>query len=60
MDEDAGLDGRISFVSSANFTEAALERNVEAGVRIESEDFADHLQRHFEGLVGMGAMQRAV
>lgn len=54
------IDGRVSFVSSANFTEAALVRNIEAGVRIESEAFADHLQRHFDGLVNAGAMRGAV
>ncbi len=53
------VDHSTTLVSSANFTEAALERNIEAGVLIESAAFADHLERHFEGLVQKGAMQPA-
>jgi phosphatidylserine/phosphatidylglycerophosphate/cardiolipin synthase-like enzyme len=31
------VDGRMSFVSSANFTHAAQERNIEVGVLVRSE-----------------------
>ncbi len=38
-------DGRKVFISSANFTEAAQERNIEAGVLIRSARLADQLSR---------------
>ncbi len=53
------VDHSIALVSSANFTEAALERNIEAGVLVHSRLFADHLERHFEGMVQSGAMHPA-
>lgn len=45
------VDRRIALVTSANFTEAAQERNIEAGVLVESERFAGRLVDQFEGLV---------
>ncbi len=45
------VDRKISFVSSANFTEAAQERNIEAGVLVDSIEFSEQLQSHFETLV---------
>lgn len=50
------VDKKIAFVSSANFTEAAQERNIEAGVLIEADTFADKLQGHFEALTQAGAL----
>lgn len=44
------VDRKTTLVSSANFTEAAQERNIEAGVLIESAPFSDQLQGHFEAL----------
>lgn len=44
------VDRQFTFVSSANFTEAAQERNIEAGVLIDSAEFANQLQGHFEAL----------
>lgn len=44
------IDKQTAFVSSANFTEAAQERNIEAGVLIRSESFASSLANHFETL----------
>ncbi len=44
------VDKRFSLVSSANFTEAAQDRNIEAGVLIDSPEFATQLQGHFEAL----------
>jgi phosphatidylserine/phosphatidylglycerophosphate/cardiolipin synthase-like enzyme len=49
-------DRRIAFVSSANFTEAAQERNIEAGVLIRSESFASSLANHFETLAAQGIL----
>jgi phosphatidylserine/phosphatidylglycerophosphate/cardiolipin synthase-like enzyme len=45
------VDGRDLFVSSANFTEAAQNRNVEVGLLIRSASLAENLVRHFDALV---------
>lgn len=44
-------DGARAFVSSANFTEAAQRRNIEAGVLLEDAGLASALEEQFEGLV---------
>jgi hypothetical protein len=44
-------DDEIAFVSSANFTEWAQERNIEAGVLIKDPIFAKLLRGQFESLV---------
>jgi hypothetical protein len=51
------VDRQFSFVSSANFTEAAQERNIEAGVLIDSAEFANQLQGHFEALEQTGFLK---
>lgn len=48
------VDGRIAFVTSANFTEAAQRRNVEVGVLIRSASLARKLGSHFEALAHTG------
>lgn len=45
------IDKRRLLVSSANFTPAAQERNIEVGVLLESEDFAQQLLTHVEQLI---------
>lgn len=45
------VDEDVSFVTSANFTEWAHQRNVEAGVLVRDAAFARHLRRQFESLV---------
>jgi phosphatidylserine/phosphatidylglycerophosphate/cardiolipin synthase-like enzyme len=45
------VDRQELFVSSANFTEAAQERNLEVGLLIRSPTVAQRVQRHFESLV---------
>jgi phosphatidylserine/phosphatidylglycerophosphate/cardiolipin synthase-like enzyme len=52
------VDDRYSFVTSANFTEAAQERNIEAGIIVEDEAFAVGLRRQFDGLVEVGLLQQ--
>lgn len=54
------VDGRTSFVSSANFTEAAQERNIEVGVLIRSQIVAERLTEFFVALVATGAVRRAL
>ena len=45
------IDDEKAFVTSANFTEWAQQRNVEAGVLIRNAEFARQLRQQFEGLV---------
>jgi phosphatidylserine/phosphatidylglycerophosphate/cardiolipin synthase-like enzyme len=45
------IDDETAFVTSANFTEWAQQRNVEAGVLIRNAEFARQLRQQFEGLV---------
>ena len=45
------VDRREVFVSSANFTEAAHERNIEVGLLIHSRTLAERIVRHFEALL---------
>jgi phosphatidylserine/phosphatidylglycerophosphate/cardiolipin synthase-like enzyme len=51
------VDRQVAFVSSANFTEAAQVRNIEAGVLIRSTRFASRLAHHFEALAAAGVLQ---
>ena len=51
------VDKQVAFVSSANFTEAAQVRNIEAGVLVRSARFASRLAHHFEALAGAGVLR---
>ena len=51
------VDDRIAFVTSANLTEAAQQRNIEAGVLIGDELFARAVRAQFDGLVEGGALR---
>lgn len=46
------VDGERAFVTSANFTEAAQQRNIEAGVLVENKQFAKALREQFDMLLG--------
>ena len=50
------VDSERSFVSSANFTEAAQLRNIEVGVVIRSRPFAEQLIQQFQGLAAEGLL----
>jgi phosphatidylserine/phosphatidylglycerophosphate/cardiolipin synthase-like enzyme len=52
------IDGSEAFVSSANFTEAAQEKNIEVGVLLKSPAVASKLTTYFEGLIGVGLLRR--
>lgn len=52
------VDDERSFLGSANFTEAAQERNLEAGVLIEDSHFTVALRNQFEALIGDGKLLR--
>lgn len=45
------VDGESVFISSANFTEAAQERNIEVGLLVRSCSLADRLVLHFDTLL---------
>jgi phosphatidylserine/phosphatidylglycerophosphate/cardiolipin synthase-like enzyme len=52
------VDDRVAFVTSANLTEAAQQRNVEAGILVVGESFARSLRAQFDALVDAGALRR--
>ncbi len=52
------VDEQVSFVSSANFTEAAQQRNIEVGLLVRSPLIAARLTRHFNALVEEGTVVR--
>jgi phosphatidylserine/phosphatidylglycerophosphate/cardiolipin synthase-like enzyme len=51
------VDEQQAFVSSANFTEAAQTKNIEAGVLVQSRSFATKLAEHFKKLVSAGFLK---
>lgn len=50
------VDQRKTLLTSANFTEAAQERNIEAGVVIEDEEFAKRMLRQLDYLIEDGTL----
>ena len=54
------VDGLEVFVSSANFTEAAQQRNIEVGLRLQSPVVAERIARFFESLVQNGHFCRVL
>jgi hypothetical protein len=52
------VDDVRALVTSANFTEAAQERNIEVGALIESESYTLALRSQFDGLVAAGRLTR--
>ncbi|BDA75995.1 hypothetical protein CAL7716_101610 (plasmid) [Calothrix sp. PCC 7716] len=53
------VDEERLFVTSANFTEAAHERNIEAGVLIADTVAAKAMRAQFETLVTRGVLRKA-
>lgn len=51
------VDGRRSFVTSANFTEAAQERNFELGLLADDELLARSIESQFETLIDRGMVR---
>jgi phosphatidylserine/phosphatidylglycerophosphate/cardiolipin synthase-like enzyme len=51
------IDRQTALVSSANFTEAAQERNIEVGVLVRSPMFAARLAQHFDTLAAAGLLR---
>jgi hypothetical protein len=51
------VDDEIAFVTSANFTEWAQERNLEAGVLVRDVGFARSLRNQFESLIAASGLR---
>ncbi len=51
------VDRKVAFVTSANFTDAAQHRNIEAGVLSRDPKFASKLHSYFHGLRNEGVLQ---
>lgn len=52
------IDDQAALVTSANFTEAAQNRNIEAGVIVRHRHHVTCLRNFFEGLIGTGQLRR--
>lgn len=51
-------DSKHVFITSANFTEAAQQRNIEAGVLLDSPNLARDIQTHFQSLIDHGLLEK--
>ncbi len=49
-------DDEAVFVTSANLTEAALDRNIEVGLLVRDHALAASLSSHFRGLIDRGLL----
>lgn len=54
------VDGHTALVTSANFTEAAHARNIEAGAVVHDAGFAGSLERQFTSLAAGGVLRRVM
>lgn len=53
------VDRRWSFITSANFTEAAQDRNIEAGVLVDDPHLAAAVENQLDNLISSGAVRVA-
>jgi phosphatidylserine/phosphatidylglycerophosphate/cardiolipin synthase-like enzyme len=53
------VDQARTLIGSANFTQRAMARNIEAGALIDDPRFATRLIEHFQGLIHAGHLRRA-
>ena len=51
-------DGKLAFITSANLSTAAMERNMEIGVLIRGGHLPEELHKHLEALVKTGMVER--
>jgi phosphatidylserine/phosphatidylglycerophosphate/cardiolipin synthase-like enzyme len=54
------VDRKVALVTSANFTEAAQDRNIEAGVLIQNSHFSGRLQGYFDSLIEKKVLRRVM
>ena len=52
------IDGNRALVTSANFTEAAQERNMELGLLVRTPEIASQIEEHFDSLIRDGYLER--
>ena len=52
------IDGKEALVTSANFTEAAQERNMELGLLVRAPEIASQIEEHFHSLIRNGHLER--
>ena len=50
------VDGKRSFLTSANLTEAAFERNIELGLVVRDRTLAASMSAHFRVLIDQGLL----
>ncbi|MFH2122760.1 MAG: DISARM system phospholipase D-like protein DrmC [Pseudomonadota bacterium] len=51
-------DGQLAFITSANLTRAAMERNMELGVLVRGGSVPEKLERHLEALIVTGVIEK--
>lgn len=51
-------DGELAFITSANLTSAAMERNMELGVLVKGGELPFELQRHLEALISTKIIEK--
>lgn len=54
----AVADGELAFITSANLTSAAMERNMELGVLVRGGELPFELHRHLEALISTKVIER--
>jgi phosphatidylserine/phosphatidylglycerophosphate/cardiolipin synthase-like enzyme len=52
------IDSTAALVTSANFTEAAQNRNIEAGTLVRNSNQVSKLKSYFKGLIAIGVLRR--
>jgi len=52
------IDRSEALITSANFTEAAQERNIEVGVKVRHKPLVERLASYFEALIETGRLVR--
>lgn len=51
-------DGELAFITSANLTSAAMERNMELGVLVKGGELPIELHRHLEALISTKVIEK--
>ena len=54
----AVADGKLAFITSANLTTAAMERNIELGVRVKGGELPSVLHQHLEALISSKIVEK--
>ncbi len=51
-------DGNLAFITSANLTKAAMEKNMELGVLVRGGNLPEKLERNLEALISTGMIEK--